>query len=171
MTELTDKDKSEYFHRSYKTADGLWFVKTEKRFDFNTALEIDNEVWKVMPKIQARFLKNKLNKTKGLNALCECFSRKLELDGFDFKVDRSISEDASSSHIKFVISKCPWHETMIKSNRTHFSDKIGGVICKTEYGVWASEFGQDIKFEFGKERICRKDSCCILSFKRASGSC
>jgi len=37
MIELTDKDKSEYFHRSYKTADGLWFVKTEERFDFNVS--------------------------------------------------------------------------------------------------------------------------------------
>ena len=165
MTELTNKDISEYFHRSYKTVDGLWFVKTEERFDFNTALEIDTEVWKVMPKIQARFLKKKLNRDKGLDALCKCFSKKLELDGFEFEVERSISEDDGSGHIKFVISRCPWHDIIVKSNRTHFSDKIGGVICKTEYGVWASEFGPEIKFEFGKKRICRDDPCCILFFK------
>ena len=165
MTEFTIKDISEYFHSSYKTADGLWFVKTEERFDFNTALRIDTEVWKVMPKIQARFLKKKLNKDKGLDALCECFSKKLELDGFVFEVEKSISKDTYSSHIKFIISKCPWHETIVRSKRTHFSDKIGGVICKTEYGVWASEFGPCIEFEFGKERICQKDSCCILFFK------
>jgi len=165
MTELTDKDRSEYFHRSYKTADGLWFLKTEERFNFNTALEIDTEVWKVMPKIQARFLKKKLNRDKGLDALCECFSKKLELDGFEFEVERSTSEDDGSSHIKFIIYKCPWHDIIVRSKRTHFSNKIGGVICKTEYGVWASEFGPDIEFGFGKKRICREDSCCILFFK------
>jgi len=68
MSELTEKDVSEYFHRSYKTADGLWFIKTEERFGFDTALEIDAGVWQVIPKIQARFLKKKLNKDKGLDA-------------------------------------------------------------------------------------------------------
>jgi len=168
MPELTDRDISEYFHRSYKTADGLWFVKTEERFNFNTALEIDTEVWQVMPKIQARFLKKKLNKDRGLDALCGCFSKKLELDGFEFKVDKSIPEDKSSAHIKFIISKCPWHETMIKSNRTHLSARIGGVICKTEYEVWASEFGPDIKFYFEYGRICRNSSRCILNFEARS---
>lgn len=171
MTELTDKDKSEYFHRSYKTVDGLWFVKTEEYFNFNTALEIDTKVWKVMPKIQARFLKKKLSADKGLDALCECFSKKLELDGFEFEVERSISEHDGNSYIKFIISKCPWHEIIVRSNRTHLSDRIGGVICKTEYGIWASEFGREIEFKFGKKRLCRKDSCCILSFKKASGIC
>ena len=94
MTRFTDKDRAEYFHRSYKTVDGLWFVKTEEQFDFNTALDLDREVWKVMPKIQARFLKKKFG-----------------------------------------------------------VDKIGGVICSTEYGVWGSEFGPDIRFSFEGSRI------------------
>ncbi|MCJ7665324.1 MAG: L-2-amino-thiazoline-4-carboxylic acid hydrolase [Actinobacteria bacterium] len=165
MTRFTDKDRAEYFHRSYKAVDGLWFVKTEEQFDFDTALSLDGKVWKVMPKIQARFLKKKLGLDKGLDSLCECFFRKLELDGFEFEVERSISAGDSNGYIKFIISKCPWHEIMIGSNRTHLSDKVGGVICKTEYGVWASEFGQDIKFKFGANRICRGDHCCILYFE------
>jgi len=165
MPELSDRDISEYFHKSYKTADGLWFVKTEEKFDFDTALDLDNKVWQVMPRIQARFLKKKLNKDKGLDALCECFSKKLELDGFEFKVEKSESHCYNIASVKFIISKCPWHEIMVKSKRIHLSDKIGGVICKTEYGVWASEFGPDIKFEFGDKRICRSCSYCILSFK------
>lgn len=168
MPELSDKDISEYFHRSYKTADGLWFVKTEEQFDFDTALDLDNKVWQVMPKIQARFLKKKLNKDKGLDALCGCFSKKLDLDGFEFEVEKSIPEDKSNGHIKFIISKCPWHETLIKSNRTHLSDRIGGVICKTEYEVWASEFGPGIKFYFENGRICRNSSRCILNFEARS---
>ena len=166
MTQFTDKDRAEYFHRSYKTADGLWFVKTEKQFDFDTALDLDREVWKVMPKIQARFLKKKLGVDKGLEALCECFSIKLELDGFEFEVEKSRSQDTGNDHINFIISRCPWHETMIKSNRTHLSEKVGGVVCKTEYGIWASEFGPDIKFKFGKNRICQGNSSCILSFMK-----
>ena len=165
MKRFTGKDREEYFHRSYKAVDGLWFVKAEEQFDFDTALSLDGEVWKVMPKIQARFLKKKLDVDKGLDGLFECFSRKLELDGFEFEVERSISTNGRNSFIKFIISKCPWHEIMIGSNRTRLSDKIGGVICKTEYGVWASEFSPDIEFGFGETRICRGAPCCILSFK------
>ncbi len=165
MTRFTDKDRAEYFHRSYKTVDGLWFVKTEEQFDFDTALDLDREVWKVMPKIQARFLKKKFGVDKGIDALGKCFSKKLELDGFEFEVERSMPEDSGSGHIKFIISKCPWHDILLKSKRDHLSDKIGGVICSTEYGVWASEFGPDIRFSFDGSRICREDSTCILSFR------
>ena len=165
MTQFTNKDKAEYFHRSYKTVDGLWFVKTEEQFDFDTALDLDREVWKVMPKIQARFLKKKLGVDKDIDALGKCFSKKLELDGFKFKVEKTKSKDIGNDRINFVISRCPWHDILIKSKREHLSDKIGRVICGTEYGVWASEFGQYIEFSFGNERICRGDLNCILSFK------
>ena len=74
---LTDKETTEYLHRCYTAVDGLWFVKVEERYGFNTALDIDEEVWKVIPKIQARFLKHKLKKERGLEALLECFSTKL----------------------------------------------------------------------------------------------
>ena len=164
MVRFTDKDKVEYFHKSYKSVDGLWFVKAEEKFDFNTSLELDRDVWKVMPKIQARFLKKKLGVDKGMDALHECFSRKLELDGFEFKVETSIPKN-DDRHIKFIMSRCPWHDTLINSSRAHLSDKIGGIICNTEYKEWASEFGPDIKFSFGEKRICRGSSCCILSFK------
>ena len=165
MNQFSDREKAEYYHRCYKAADGLWFVKAEEKFDFDTALDLDREVWKVMPKIQARFLKKKLGVDRGLEALCECFSRKLDLDGFKFEVEKSIPEDGGSGNIKFIISKCPWYDILLKSKRAHLSDRIGGVICSTEYNVWASEFGLNIKFEFGKKRICCGGLNCILSFK------
>ena len=143
--------------------DGLWFVKTEEMSGFNTALELDREVWKVMPKIQARFIKEKLEAGEGLVALGMCFSKKLKLDGFEFQIKEQ-KDDGSITGVSFIISRCPWHDILIKSKRGHFSDKIGGVICGTEYKVWASEFGKDIRFSFGESRICRGNQCCILSF-------
>lgn len=163
MAGLSDKDRAEYYHRCYKAVDGLWFVKSEEKFNFDTALELDREVWKVMPKIQARFMKKKMGTEGGLNALGLCFSHKLELDGFDFQVEKKEKDDILSALI-FQISTCPWHDILIKSKREHLSDKIGEVICGIEYEVWASEFGKDIKFSFGDNRICRRDSCCILQF-------
>ena len=65
MKQLTDQQIAEYFHRSFTAADGLWFVKVEEKYGFDAALEIDNEVWKVLPKIQARKMKSLLNAPAG----------------------------------------------------------------------------------------------------------
>ena len=82
MLKLTEKQISEYFKRSYTAVDGLWFMKAEERYGFDTALDIDDDVWKVMPKIQARKLKSMGNITDGLDGLRECLTTKLTLDGF-----------------------------------------------------------------------------------------
>ena len=58
MTKLSSQQVAEYFSRSYKTVDGLWFMKVEEKHGFDAALELDNEIWKVMPKIQARMIKS-----------------------------------------------------------------------------------------------------------------
>ena len=163
MDQLSSEEKAEYYHRCYKTVDGLWFVKAEEKYGFDPALELDREVWKVMPKIQARFIKTKLDMEEGLDALGVCFSEKLKLDGFEFKIQKSL-EDGRVKRLEFQISACPWHDILIRSKREHLSDKIGGVICEIEYGIWASEFGKDISFSFGKKRICKGNGCCILSF-------
>lgn len=168
MAGFSDKDKAEYYHRCYKAVDGLWFVKSEDKFDFNTALELDREVWEVMPKIQARFLKKKLSLGEGLEALGLCLSRKLELDGFEFQVQKE-EKDGMFAGLGFLVTTCPWHDILIKSKREHLSDKIGGVICGIEYEAWASEFGKDIQFSFGDKRICRGDGSCILQFKLGEG--
>ncbi|MHB1377104.1 MAG: DUF6125 family protein, partial [Candidatus Humimicrobiaceae bacterium] len=52
---LSSRQVKEYLQNSYAKVDGLWFLKTEEQFGFEKALESDLEVWKVMPKIQARY--------------------------------------------------------------------------------------------------------------------
>ena len=84
MVELTDQQKAEYYQRSYTAVDGLWFIKAEDKHGFDDALDLDTEVWRVMPKIQARKLKAFTGLEQGLDALAECCSAKLRLDGFAF---------------------------------------------------------------------------------------
>jgi len=148
-----------YFKRSYTAVDGLWFMKLEERYGFETALELDNEVWKVLPKIQARFLKTAGGLGNGLDALRECLSTKLTLEDFEFSV-RTFDDTAA---FEVIISDCPWHNKMLKSGREQLSGRVGSMICNTEYAAWASEFGDNIKFEL-KERICAGSPRCILHF-------
>ncbi len=157
MFKLNDKQIADFFHRSYTVVDGLWFMKVEERYGFKAALDLDDEVWKVFPKVQARMLRDMGKMASNLDGLCECFTTKLSIEGFRFNVD------ATGSGFRVNISRCPWHDAMVKSGREALSGKVGTRICGTEYSVWAAEFGQGIRFE-RKSEICTGAERCVLEF-------
>lgn len=156
MAELTDKQIAEYFKRSYRAADGLWFMKVEEKHGFESALEIDDEVWKVLPKIQARMIKSMLNVEGGLDGLEKCIRVRLDLEEHGFQAERH------GKVLEIHIIRCPWRDLMVKSGREHLSQKVSSLICTEENSVLASEFG-DISFELG-ERICDGRECCRFRF-------
>lgn len=156
---LTHKQAAEYFHRSYKAADGLWFMKVEEKYGFNVALEVDKEVWKVMPKIQARVIKGMLGNPEGETALLESLRAKLNLEGYKFEVKQK--PDGFQIHI----ANCPWHNLMVKSGREKLSEQVGTAICNVEYPVWASEFSENVRFTLVTQK-CKGAECCALEFAR-----
>lgn len=161
MIELSDKQIAEYFYRSYGAIDGLWFMKVEEKYGFDEALDIDNEVWKAFPKIQARLLRSMGKLGKGIDALFECLTTKLTLERFKFKAEKT------GNSFKITVEECPWHNLMVKSGREKLSEKVETIVCNTEYSVWASEFGDDIRFEL-KAQICKGSGFCMLKFNFAS---
>jgi hypothetical protein len=165
VIELTARQIAEYFHRSYTSVDGLWFMKLEEKYGFDAALDIDVEVWKVVPKIQARKLKALTGLEWGIDALFECFTTKHTIEGFDFTAAR----DPDGQGFEFTIRKCPWVELLARSNRQHLAGTIGTRICDTEYGVWAGEFGDDIVVQF-HDRICRGCGSCTIRFRQRASS-
>jgi hypothetical protein len=159
MLNLNDKQVIEYFKKSYTSVDGLWFMKSEEKSDFDSALQIDARVWEVMPKIQARMLKPLSNSDNQLKNLMECLTTKLALEDFLFKVE----DNTDSGNFVVVIDSCPWHNLTLKSKRENLSAEIGSLVCKNEYGVWAKEFGNDIIFQLDGQ-ICAGAEKCILRF-------
>ncbi|MHC1570599.1 MAG: DUF6125 family protein [Methermicoccaceae archaeon] len=155
--ELSDEQAAKYLHRCYTAADGLWFMKVEERYGFDAALEVDNEVWKVLPKLQARTLKSMLGAHRGKDALLTCLTAKLSLEGFEFEVEEH------TRGFRITISRCPWHSLMVKSGREGLSKEVGTLICNTEHKVWASEFDEEVRFEL-KSQICGGDGVCTLEF-------
>jgi hypothetical protein len=161
MKKLTEKQIIDYFHRSFAAVDGLWFMKIEEKFGFETALDIDNEVWKVVPKIQARELKAMLGELSGMEALKTCVDASLTVKGFR----HTLENDASGRGFKLIARECPWHNVMIKSGREHLSGRVGERICRTEYDTWAAEFGGKIRFSLEPEKpICAGGDICVLHF-------
>lgn len=161
--DLDEVDVIEYFKRSYRAVDGLWFMKVEERYGFDTALEIDDDVWRVMPKIQARALKSMMNAPKGLDSLMRCFAAKLSLEEFEF----ATSSDGRC--VRFVVTRCPWHEIMVRAGRAELNERVGSRICWSELEVWASEFGDGIVPRRGR-RICRGDESCEIEFELRNGA-
>ena len=160
MKQLTDHQIAEYFHRSFTAVDGLWFMKVEEKYGFDAALEIDNEVWKVLPKIQARAMRSSLNAAQDIDGLYDCFLTRLRIEGFQFETRKD------SQGFTVVVKSCPWHNQMIQSGREHLSGKVGSMICRTDYAVWAREFG-NIAFEL-QDQICAGCVQCLLRFTRPS---
>jgi hypothetical protein len=159
MIELTHAQIAEYFRRSYTAIDGLWFMKAEERFGFDQALGIDTEVWKIMPKIQARALRALTGLGDGIDALFECFGAKLSIEGFTYTAERR------PDHIEFRITRCPWHDLREKSGRADISGRVGDTICLVENSVWAEEFHDDIAFEQGMQ-LCKGAHACVLKFAK-----
>jgi len=79
------------------------------------------------------------------------------LEDFEFETKRE------GKSMQIIISKCPWHNLMLKSGREHLSEKVSDLICHVENSVWASEFGK-IAFK-REERICRGDGICLMRFE------
>lgn len=177
MKKFSQKNIAEYLYRNFSSVDGLWFVKVEEQFGFEKALEIDKEVWKVLPKIQARFIKSCLSPgiapenitSPASNSRSEVFSPedlfikalkiKLKIDHFRYRIF------SGPGFIKVRITHCPWHEIMVRSGRENLSAKVGSSICMTEYSVFASEFFKDMHFDI-TEKICNSAGSCIFYFKK-----
>lgn len=135
----------------------MWFMKVEEKDGFDAALDVDDEVWKVMPKIQARMIKSFLGLENGAEALLESLVTKLELEEFKFKTEKT------ANGFRLTITDCPWHNLMVKSGREHLAERVGTKICTTEYQVWASEFSQTIKFNLTSQK-CGKSEHCVMDF-------
>lgn len=163
MFDLTQKQKTEFFHRCFTAVDGLWFMKVEEAYGFDTALDIDDAVWRIMPKIQARMFKDFFKQGTGIKALYECFTTKHQLEGFVFDADMY----ADGSGFTMTVRQCPWHDIMIKSGREHLSGAVGNRICNTENSVWAMEFGDNIEGAL-EEQICSGSDVCRFRFWRNS---
>jgi hypothetical protein len=158
---LTPEQIEDYLYRSYTRADGLWFVLAEERYGFEAALALDEAVWKVLPKIQARLLQKQLNLARDLEGLGRALKAKLTLDKYEF----SLSPTATG--VAITLSACPWHELIVRSGRAHLAERIGGVICGIEFPVFAQEFNCSCSGA-PEERLCRNGGRCVFRFGAAA---
>ena len=157
---MEQKIISEYFKRSYFALDGLWFVMIEEQFSFDKALEIDENVWRILPKIQARKVKELLDlEGIGLADFLRAIKVKLEAEEYDYE-----TKERGTEHAQIVIRECPWYAILKKANREHLARWIADAICSLEFRVWLREFGEQLDFGI-ESRLCTGDPVCLLNFR------
>jgi hypothetical protein len=158
---MEDKVITEYLRRSYFSVDGLWFMMIEKQFSFDKALEIDADVWSILPKIQARKVKEMLSlEGKGVSDFLKAIAVKFEAEEYDYYI-----EQKNEDHIQLLINRCPWMEILKKAKREHLAPIISNAICPTEFGIWISEFGLDMKLD-RQTSACDGSHQCIWNLIR-----
>ncbi|MCE5324558.1 L-2-amino-thiazoline-4-carboxylic acid hydrolase [bacterium] len=159
---FSDAQIADFLRRSYLAVDGLWFLNVEERFSSDDAMDLDESVWSVMYKIQARKAKEILDLAGGdLDDLAKAFQLKLTSEGYDFNVEMGDNE------LVFTITKCPWYEVLKSSGRTHLSESIADRICGNEFSGWTSELAKGVTFEMcsGMCKNFDTGSVCRLVFR------
>jgi hypothetical protein len=131
----------------------------EKEFSFERAMEIDEKVWSILPKIQARKVKELLGiEGIGLADFLQAVKVKFEAEGYDYEVRQS-----DSDHIQITVHRCPWYDILKKADREHLGPRIADSICSLELQVWLKEFGEQLSFSM--EYRCGMGKCeCVLDF-------
>ena len=155
---FSDRNLKEYFKRCFFAVDGLWFVSTEENMGFEKALELDRQVWAILPKIQARKIRELLSLT---GRTSEDLRTALE---FKFKAEEYGYQAASADgELEFRLTDCPWLKLLRQSGREDLAPLIGKTICGIEYAVWAKEFG--VRYHNNLEdRLCIDGKFCLLRF-------
>lgn len=151
----------EMLRRSYFAVDGLWFMMIEEDDGLERAFTIDERVWHVMPKIQARKARELLSCQGDSPAdVVRCLALKLAAEGHDYTIHAT-----DPARAEIVITSCPWRKVLESAERTHLGPQIADRICATEGAIWATEFSADIECAM-TEAICRGDSHCRFVFTR-----
>lgn len=160
MEQFDDSVIADFLRRSYFAVDGLWFVRVEAEYSFDEALRLDEQIWRIMPKIQARKARELLGVGgRSLKDLIRCFGLKFAAEGYDYEV-----RWPSETEAEVLILACPWYAILQGAGRETIASAIADAICTNEFAGWAKEFSEGIKFSL-EGRICAGQEKCLLRFR------
>lgn len=156
--EFADHELVGMLRRSYTAVDGLWFVMCEQELGFERAMALDERVWRVMAKLQARKARELLGLTGNTpGELARALGLKLTAEGHRF------AATVREGGVSIVIEACPWRAALERSGRMNIAPEVGRRICTVEGEGWAAEFGGE--FEFGiAECWCDEGERCCFEF-------
>jgi len=130
---LTDAAKNWLAH------DGLWFLTAEKRFDMQTAIELDRDAWQVFTVIEAKRIMKRLNikPDGGISSLIKALDFRL----YAYINEQEVSE-VSENRCVFKMKDCRVQSARKKKGLPDFPCKAVGLV---EYAEFAKTIDPRIK--------------------------
>ncbi|HUV04190.1 MAG TPA: DUF6125 family protein [Armatimonadota bacterium] len=154
-----DKAIIEFLRRSYFAVDGLWFVCIEDEHSFEEAMRLDEQVWEILPKIQARNARELLKIGGGTLAdLALGLWLKFAAEGYDHRV-----VERTPDILRISIRECPWLKILDKAGRMSKAAEICDSICTRDFSTWAAQFSPGIKFSL-ESKLSEGAPACELVF-------
>ncbi len=155
MIVFDEKAIIEFLRKSYFAADGLWFLAVENAYSYDDALRLDEEVWRVLPKIQARKARELLGINDGsLSDLALALGLRFSAEGCDHRIT-----EQTQNVLKIEMHSCPWLAALQRSCRTSLAKEICERICVLDYKTWAAQFSSDINFSLRRMMSTGAPSC------------
>jgi len=145
----------------------LWFIMAEQERGFDEAMDLDEAVWGVMSKVQARRAKEVLRiEGNSIQDLARAFQLKLASEGYDFEVE------STGGEVTIIVRTCPWYEILKSSGRMEIAEEIADRICAKEFAGWIREFSPEIEFQILNRLCVESDGCadCRMTFRRVRES-
>jgi hypothetical protein len=122
----------EIYAKNWLAHDGLWFLAVEKKFDMETAIELDTHAWERFSAIEAKRIMAFLNLPAqgGLQALDRALQYRLYAT-----VNRQESQWVDARTLRFRMTTCRVQEARRRQGMADFPCKPVGQV---EYSVFAS---------------------------------
>jgi hypothetical protein len=131
----------------FQILDGLWFIQIEKKFGFDTAMEIDNAVWEIYSRKEGERLIKTVGKTPGQGTLKD-LQELLPLSMFNQTLDFKTDLHLNGGILVFLVTLCKTKEGMERVGR---SQEQIFTICKqiglTFFTSFARAINPSIKVE------------------------
>ena len=152
----------EIFAKNWLAHDGCWFLSLEKRYDLQTAIDVDIESWRKFTVIEAKRLIGflKLGKNSGLQGLKKALF---------FRLYSCLNEDEvlineQDQTLEYRVKSCRVQSARRRKGLADFPCKQVGIV---EYGLFAKTIDQ--RFETTAiscpPEIINDDYHCIWKFK------
>lgn len=156
---IDDRAIIEYLRRSYFVADGLWFTKLEEEHSYDYALRIDELVWEILAKIQARKARELLNiEGSNLADLLRALELKFVAESYQYQ-----TIELTPSLLRIAINECPWLNILQKADKIRCALDICENVCVRDFAGWAAQFSPAISFTLGRT-LATGESICELVF-------
>ena len=118
------------YAKNWLAIDGTWFLAAERKFDLETAIELDTESWRIFSPLEA----HRIMKEMGIptNSGLEGLKKALQYRVYA-RLNKQFIEEIDETHFIFRMEKCRVQDARKRKGLPDFPCKSVGLVEYTEF--------------------------------------